>query len=438
MGCGEKITKKSFTVYLSIKILKNIVKGCMPFLFLLITTACFGQKIKSDDISYEYTRPPAVTVDKNIKNYYVVFEAAYEKKNAQFVKDYEHEKRLAEDKYEAELAAYPALVRAAENRYASEMAEYNKKSLGTKIVEKGLLDNSKPVKRLPNKPYLPRAPAPELQSSYDYSVLASTYINLQGYQNNPTNALKVLVILYGYDHTVPRTMDEQQNGISLGGGSASTTKTTYYHTEFSYRHPMAVKVFTPNGKEMLSITPPELNSYKIYQGQNTTRPEEINTELLIKTSEEKTLQNNLKFINNLVNDKYSFAKINRKAKLYYVKESENKYTDLTTAFNEASAALLMLQQDGNTAKAKLDKACSLWNTALNEADMNNKKARINKDVALAIYFNLLEANFAAGDVEAGQAILDKMNSLNMSTSDRRDKINYEMLFAEIKSRKKNN
>lgn len=407
--------------------------GCLPTMLLIVSSICYGQKIKSDQVPYSYSKPPAVSVDKSIKNYQVVMEAAYEAKNKQLQKEYEDARRAAINKYRQELAEYPALVKAADARYDKEIADYNKKSLGNKIV-----DGGKPVRQIPQKPYMTEVPPPVLQQSYDYSALGSTYINLQGYTNSPDNALKVIVTLFGYDYTQPRHMDEQLEDVKLGGSGSGAHKTTYYHTEFSYRHPMTVRVLSPDGKELLSLTPPELNSYKIYKSDATTTPQRINTDLLVKTYEEKILQENLKFINNLLNDKFAFAKVQRTATLYYIKNDDANYQDLTTAFNEASSGLIMLQQDYSAAKDKLDKACDLWNTALKEADPNNKKARINKDITLVLYFNLLEAYFAEGDSTNGQNTLEKMNTLNLSMSDRRTKIGYEMLFSELKSRQQKN
>jgi len=404
---------------------------------MLFGCTCYGQKLKSEDITYNYNRPPALPV-KGIINYQVVFEAPYEAKNQQLVKEYEQQQHIADDKYSKDVAAYPGLVKGADDRYDKEMAEYNKKSLGTKIAEKGLLDNGKPIKEMIPKPHLTIVRKPELQSSYDYKVLADTYMHLDGYQNNPDNALKIVVVLYGYDHTQPRNMDEQQDNLRIGGGSTSVAKSTYYHTEFSFRHPMAIKVYTPDGKEMMSLTPPELNSYKIYKSNATDRAASINTDLLIKTNEEKVLQDNLRFINNMLNDKYGYSSIKKVATLYYIKNGDEGYTDLTTAFNEASSGLLMLQQDKISARAKLQKACDLWNTALKEVNMGDKKARINKDIALGIYFDLLETYFALGDAQGGEGTLEKLNTMSLANSDRKTKLDFDVLFAELKKRQQNN
>ncbi len=281
----------------------------------------YGQKLKTEQITYSYTRLPALPV-KGITNYQVSFEAAYEAKNQQSLKDYNDQKMAAVEKYRKDVASYEIMVKAANDHYDKEMAEYNKKSFGSKLAEKSLLDNNRPIRETVTKPYISYVPEPKLQSSYDYKIMANTYIQLDGYHNNPAEeALKIIVVLYGYDHTQPRTMDEQQENLKIGGSAGTTTyKSTNYHVEFSYRHPMAVKVYTPDGKEILSLTPPELNSYKIYKSAASDQPTRINSELLVKTTEEKVLQDNLHFINNLLNDRYGFSSIKRVATLFYVKD----------------------------------------------------------------------------------------------------------------------
>src|SRR3569833_1565619 len=143
-------------------------------MLLMVNSICYGQKIKSDQAPYAYNKPPAVTIDKSIKNYQVVMDAAYETNFRQLQKDYEDAKRAAMAKYRQDYADYQAQVKAADARYDKEMAEYHKKSLGNKIIEGG-----KPVREIPQKPYLVDVPPPVLQQSYDYSAMGSTYINLQ-------------------------------------------------------------------------------------------------------------------------------------------------------------------------------------------------------------------------------------------------------------------
>jgi hypothetical protein len=406
-------------------------------LFALCTFSATAQRIKGDDIEYSFTQLPLHPLEKAIKNYSVKILPAYEEKNKQLLADYTTAQKAAKEKYDKDLATYAVEVKTAEQQYEKELEEYNKKNTVTKILEKNVLgENTKPVKKIPSKPYLEEVPKPRLQTEYDYPVLASTYLKLDGYDTNP-GGVQILVTLYGFDYTQPRIQSVQKDMVSVGK-TTSTYKATYYYTEFSYRQPMAVKVIHPSGKELLNITPQELNVYKIYKSQQTETAPSLNTELLIKTHEEKLLQENLQAINKLVNDKFGFAKTPRKTTLYYVKAKGDEYNDLQTALNIASSALHKMNNDVTAAKTEMAKAVELWMTALKESDPSNKKARIDNDVTVAICFNLLEAQFALANEQEGVTLLQKLNSLELSKSDRKTKEEYELLFADLKKRKENN
>jgi hypothetical protein len=406
---------------------------------ILFTLPAFAQKIKSDEFSYFYTRLPLQPLDKAIKNYTAKIDAVYEEKNKQLMAEYELAKQKAEDKYKQDLAEYPAAVKAAEKKYEEELAEYKKKSMGEKVAEKTLLgQDNKPVKQIPSKPYPENILKPILKTSYDYPVLTNTYFHLDGYENNPSNAVQVIITMYGFDYTEPRVLSAQKNMVSYKNGSSSTYTSTWYHAEFSYRHPMSVKVLLPDGKEAMNVTPQSLNTYKIYRSSETETMPQINNESMIKTYEEKLLQENLKFINGLVNDKYGFGKAEKKAVIYYIKEKGDEYADLSTALNAASSGFNLFGKDPETAKSKLQQAIDTWNTALKESDPTNKKARIDKDVTIAVYFNLLEAYFALGDDKQGGDVLQKLNALSLSGSDRKIKDEFETIFADLKKRKQIN
>ncbi|KQR71146.1 hypothetical protein [Pedobacter sp. Leaf176] len=413
--------------------MKAIIKAISWLCFTFFCNAIYAQKLKTESIIYSYNRLPSSSL-KGARNYQVNIEAAYETKNKQLLDDYHTQKKMAQSKFDKEMAAYSGLQKDANERYAKAITEYNKKKLGTKILEKSLLESGKPQPEIIAKPYLENIDPPRLQSSYDYQTLADTYIQLDGFQKEKENAIKILILLYGFDNTVPRNVSEEDSRLVFANGSSSTKKIISYHNEFSYRHPMAVKVYDPAGKEILSLTPPELNSYKIYKSPSSDRYTTVNSELLIKTNEEKILQENFKFLSNLLNDRYGYSSVKRTVNLYYIKNADDNYKDLTTAFNEASSGLLLLQQDELSAGVKLNKACALWISALKEADFNNKKSRINKEIAMGIYFNLLEAYYATGNVREGQINLEKINVMSMANEDRRIKLDYDIRFAELKKR----
>lgn len=405
-------------------------------LSIKISTA---QNIKDETVEYRYIKLPLTPLPSGIQNYQSSIFAAYEADNKKKKEDYEAEKKVAEADFQKEKAAYPAKVKEAEDKYKREMDEWNKKSFGAKVVEKQVLgENNKPVKQLPSQPYLRTVPLPELKTSYDYPVLASTYLILDGFNNKAENAVKIDVTMYGFDYTEPRQLSEQKNVASYSNGQTSTGSATYYHNEFSYRHTMSVKVTAPDGKELFNLTPQELNTYKIFKTPESTTAAPLNPQMLVKTYEEKILQENLNLINNLVNDKIGYKRVTRKPELNYVKSKDETYQDLLLAFNDASSGLKLLIDDNVTAKTKLQNAIQLWNTALQASDVKNKKARIDKDVTIAIDFNLLECYFALNDVTNGEKTITALNVIDLSSNKRKLKDEYETLFNDLKKRLANN
>jgi len=393
-----------------------------------------AQNIKDETVEYSYIKLPLTPLPASIQNYQSSIIAPFEADNQKKREEYDAKKKEAQLAYDKEMAAYPAKVKAADDRYASEMEAWKKKSLGEKVVEKQVLgENNKPVKQVPYPPYLQDVPAPDLQTSYDYPVVASTYLILDGFANKADNAVKVEVTIYGYDYTEPRQLSVQKNVASYANGQTTTGIVNYYHNEFSYRHTMSVKVTSPDGKELMNVTPQELNTYKIYKSPETTTPASFNPQMLVRTLEEKTFQSNLILINELVNDRFGYKNTLRKTELYYVK-SKDDYQDLLVAFNDASAGLKVLRDDPASAKAKLQSAIQAWNKALTESDVKNKKARIDKDVTVAICFNLLECYFALGDSVNADKTVAMLNTIDLSSGKRKQKEEYEALFNDLRKR----
>jgi hypothetical protein len=432
------------------------------FLGFLSFQTTIAQNIKDETIEYRYIKLPLTPVAKTIKNYKSTIVAPFEVENQKkrdkheadikkaeeiFQQDkanYPAKVKAAEEAYKLEMADYPAKVKANDDQYNAELAEYNKKSLATKLLEKEVLnENGKPYKKQISAPYVhtPQEPTlrtvyqPVFADSYDYSALASTYLALDGFEKNDENAVKIEVTINGFEYTPAKQVTVTKSVASTVNGVTSNKNVNYYHIEFTYRHTMSVKVTTPTGTEVFYITPSELNTYKIYKSPESTTAQPLNEEQLKSTYKEKILQENLTFINNLVNDKVGFKRESRKSLLYYIKTKDDIYSDLMLAYNDGTSALKNLIDDTEGSTAKLDNAIQNWTKALQESDLNNKKARIDKDVTLIIYFNLLEAYFVKRDIENAEKIINTLNmSSSLSNSEKKIKEEYITLFSDLKKR----
>lgn len=410
---------------------KNIVPVMVLFFLLLTASTSYGQRLKDETLEYHYLQLPSEPLDVSIKNYQSKLTQKYLEENVEKQATYEAEVAAAQAEFERKEAEYPALVAAAEATYAEEMKAWDEKSIADKVIEQKVLnENNKPVKQLPPVPYLQSVQEPKLQREYDADALAATYLTLDGFNDAADNAIAIEVAMYGFESTNPRVLTEVKNVLKDG----NTTKVTYYRLEYTYRHTMSVTVLNTDGTERFKLAPPELNNYTKYEtNASKTRPV-INHDALIAQHEEEIVQNNLEFIRNLINDKMGFKKQPRSIELFYVVDKKGEYADLTEGYNVMVSGLNTLFEDQETAKGQLEQAISLFESALEEADMNNKKARINAKIALPLHFDLLECYFATGNIEKASSLLSSMNSLSLSKSERDRKQEFETLITDTKNR----
>lgn len=403
----------------------------ITILLALTHSIATAQRVKDEKVDYKFVQLPLKPVDKTITNYHSEIRQDYIEDNKKKQAEYDAEVAAAQAKFDAEQAEYPALVKAAEDKYAEEMKAWEEKSLAEKVVEKQVLnENNKPVKQVPRAPVLQNVRAPKLQREYDTESLSNTYLVLDGFTKDPSNAVKIEVVMYGFEYTNPRVLTEQKNVVQNG----TTSKVNYYHMEFTYRHVMSVRVTDPNGVELLKVAPSELNNYSKYATPASTTAPSTNNEALIATYEERIVQENLTFIYNLVNDHFGFKKQPRTSVISYVQENKGEYDDLTEAFNLTTSGLAALIDNKEFALDKLNQAIAKFEAILATADMDDKKARINEKVAIPVHINLLECYFAVGSINSADALLAKMNTFSLSRDERDWKETFEKLMLDTKTR----
>lgn len=415
----------------------------MKYSFLLvsglITVALFGQNLKSEDIKYNYSKLPTNPIQPRVANYMSSMSSSSDEENAKMLAQYEKDKAQAEADYQREMAEYPGKVKAADEKFEKEMAAYNEKSLAKKIVEKQLLnENTKPVKDYVPQPYRRTVPQPNVKTSYDYPSLAATYLKLDGFSKLPDNALSYHVNMQGFEHSQPMVKTEVKKEATRINNVSTVADVTYYFVEFTYRNPMSVRVANAANQEIYFVAPTELSEYKTYKSTSTKTSPSSDYAAILKTVEEKVLKENLTFINHLVNDRIGYEITPRETSLDYIKSKNDEYNDYNDAYNNALAGLKTLITNEESAKQKLALAVEQWNTILKESDIYNKKARIDKDVTTAIYFNLLECYFALRNNTEAESILSILERMDISNRDKKLKEKYVTLFMDLAGRKNAN
>ena len=136
----------------------------------------------------------------------------------------------------------------------------------------------------------------------------------------------------------------------------------------------------------------------------------------------------------MVNDRIGFERTEETFDMYFVKSKNESHNDLLDAYNAANLGFKMLGTNEAQGTMKLNEAITIWKKALEESDIDNKKARIDKDVTVAIYFNLLEAYFALRNTTDADEILRTMGRMDISNRDKKQREAYEQAYIDLKLR----
>ena len=217
------------------------------------------------------------------------------------------------------------------------MEAWNSKSTASKIIEKQVLnENNHPVKDVVPQPYRRTVAAPVMKTSYDYNALASTYLFIDGLQKGAANALNYTVTLQGFESTPAKVLSEVKQEVTRKDGVSTTRNVTYYHIEFTYRHTMSFRVTNAINQEIYAAAPAEFTEFKLYKGAATKTQPSTDISAVVKQMEDKCIQENLKAINHMVNDRIGFERTEKTFDLCFVKSKNEKVKLYKTENPDAS------------------------------------------------------------------------------------------------------
>lgn len=411
-------------------------KNVFLITFICLVINIFAQKVDKQEIEFEYKRMPKKPLNKDIKNY-----------SSQVILKYEAdiiaEQEKAKDEYEKAVAEYPQKVKNAKAKhnqaimqYEKEMAEWKNKPMGSKILEKAILEeDNRPVH--PGEFYTPKEPVliePKHQKVFDKDVLANTYLKLEGYNKKNENALQITATLYGFENLEPE--------LKFAPGNSYTDKKTgqrvdvvNYWYETIYKHPINLKIKTPTGETILDETLEELNKFSLAKtdASQGKRPE-INKDVYMESLQNRIVETNMKYINDYINDNYGFPKIKRSTIIYRVETKKLNYDDYQEAFELAISGYNMLIDDNATARENINKAIQIWEKALTESNPADKKSRVNADISIITMFNLAEALIWTDDYTKADMYLNKIIGLKPSRKEMKSIEKYRDFIKEQKER----
>jgi hypothetical protein len=189
-----------------------------------------------------------------------------------------------------------------------------------------------------------------------------------------------------------------------------------YSYQIKYKRLITLTVETPQGV-VYNEVPMEINKDLIYKSPGEFKSEyelnnwwSSNKARIQDLLENETVEKNLSVIQTLLNDNYAFKKVNYMADIYLVKDKKVDYSDYQTAYLAVIEGYNSLTENYEkvAAKAKINEAIAIWEKALLESDVENKKARIDEDVTYATYLNLIEAYIFMDDFSKAKSLTAKL------------------------------
>ena len=408
--------------------MKNIFTAAL----VLTASLSFGQNMKKEKMTVSYIQPPMVHLEDGM---------GY---TSQVVLDYEEEINAelakAEEEYQQALAEYPEKEATAKAAYDQRYAEYEKaleewNSKGTmgKIIEKQVLENNKPS--APGSYYPPSKPYKRQvthQKLFNADQLSSTYCRIDGLNQDP-NGVQIEVHLFGFENDDPVVKKKEYTQVD----SKTKAKKTIIksHWEFNYRHSMSLRAVHPNGTIIFDEVPSSIADYKLYASADETRSHpSTNANTFVENLQPKIVETNMGVINWMLNDKLGTTEQKRDVQIIFVKNKKGEYDDLENAMFDAKEGYNMLTSRPDEAKAKIASAIEAWEGALEEGDMDDKKARINKKVIPDLYKNLLLACALTEEFTRAEDHFNATLRLDFSRGDEKDLKETMLLVNDLKER----
>lgn len=388
-------------------------------LFLLTVVLATAQNIDYASVSVQYTRLPLRPLDKTVKNFQVQISMEYLQKIEE--KKAAHKKKQAEADmlYAQQMKEYDEKLKNAALKYQMEMTAWKKLTPQQQAV------TPQPQMQLIDQPVKPVLVEETYEKTYNTDLLASSLINLEGFNRLPDNAVKIWIGMMGYENEEPRlsTRADQQKK-----DNQTITVTKYYYT-FNYRHQMKLKLTLPNGTNVKDELFAPTLAMRPYNTQEFASQQEaeawwiLNKQSEMQKSQERIVNENLKMINEQLNDDHGFRKASRGFSVIWVNDKKGKYEDLKQSLTHAKNAYAIIGNPGSfqSAADELLKAIEIWEKAMTESNTSSKKARINEAVTEALLLNLAEGyawlnNFDKAQQYHSQAMTYSMNSRKRSAA----------------------
>ena len=365
----------------------------MKFFTLLITLLGFysvltAQNIDDNKINFDYIQLPKVKVE-GTNSYFLSYKNSFDTENQRQQMIYQARLDSAQNAYTLQVTNWEQQHDAIRKQYLAQMSAWKETT------------NNGGTATMPNAPVYPNYPEP---IEIDPPVVTiplnelgiQPSIKIDGFENG-NSGIEISIDNAGLD-----IISVNRSYVTSSSGQKS------YKVVAIYKMPMKV-VAIANGKTLYDKTFYANNSTEVLFTGKTEYDyllklmlDKENKVDLWKEVQKKIWTNTFSAIASELNETIGFPVRNDKTEVYTVKKFKDwQYSELLDALTYAQTGYSDLSKSVSKEEGKesLMKAIQIWETLLQESDMSDNKARINKEITCLIYTNLAEAYFWMEDFE---------------------------------------
>lgn len=404
-------------------------------LFIGCTTAN-AQTIEAVRMAFTQTLFPKKVLPSNVKTYACTVSTAYLKNDSSF-------RKIAEDRYQAEMKNYPEKLKEAQKyydevtlkehaqrvleakeKYRLESEEFNKMSK----LEKLALMDKRPELNIPVRPTFVYPPQPIVESIntndiiiIDPETLAKNYITISGFAEG-SDGLKIKIDFKGFEWVEPVASIVNVENYNPQTKEKFITKQTQFITKFRLPTILDIKL---NNEILKTGIYGETGAYEVVT--TNSKPNRLSIE---RPMVEKTMT----YINNYLNENYGYPKVTRNVVLFYVKNKKGEYDDIEKAKEFAVSGYKNYNINTEEAVKDIENAIGMWEKTFSEANYEDSKARIDEKVGTSLLKNLIFATIVINDFEKADKYLGELKKLRLSYDDKQFVSSYETMYADLKAR----
>lgn len=385
-------------------------------LFLFLSFSAIAQNIDYSTIKVDYTRLPLKPVSKDVVNYQPLIIADYLAKVEQQKVENQNAAAKAEADYQQALKQYWI------KRNQDSLSYENSLNVWFRLTPQQQAVTPRPQMPASTVPTKATANETVIEKTFNTDLLASTYIKLEGFTKLPEKALIIQMNLSGFEKDEAKSTTQKKQ---IKRGDGKTVDSTVFVYQFNYRHIIKIKIIQPDGKFLMDEAYGPSLGFTTYSSKFFANQTDLDNywksaqAAEISNTQEKIVTDNLKSINEMINNNYGYVQQSRSVVVGYVNEKK-QYDDFKDALSNSKNAYAIIGKKETNGQGKdyLLKAVTTWEAAMKESNPSNKKARVDEDVTECLLMDLSEAYVWLEDFTKAQEYLTKLDGFKLSIKEK--------------------